>query len=40
VIVALKEAELHIDELAYWGYLKQQGEKYDNQEGYSWDFYR
>jgi uncharacterized protein (DUF362 family)/Ni,Fe-hydrogenase III small subunit len=40
VIDALKEAELHIDELAYWGYLKQQGEKYDNQEGYSWDFYR
>jgi uncharacterized protein (DUF362 family) len=40
VINALKEAELHIDELAYWGYLKQQGEKYDNQEGYSWDFYK
>jgi uncharacterized protein (DUF362 family) len=40
VIGALKEAELHIDELAYWCYLKQQGEKYDNQEGYSWDFYR
>ncbi len=40
VIDALKDAELHIDELAYWGYLKQQGEKYDNQEGYSWDFYR
>jgi len=40
VIGALKEAELHLDELTYWGYLKQQGEKYDNQEGYSWDFYR
>jgi Ni,Fe-hydrogenase III small subunit len=40
VINALKEAELHIDELAYWGYLKQQGEKYDDREGYSWDFYR
>ena len=40
VIDALKEAELHIDELAYWGYLKQQGEKYDNQEGYSRDFYK
>ncbi|MGZ3578695.1 MAG: DUF362 domain-containing protein [Syntrophales bacterium] len=40
VIKALKEAELHIDELAYWGYLRQQGEKYDNQEGYSWDFYK
>jgi uncharacterized protein (DUF362 family)/Ni,Fe-hydrogenase III small subunit len=40
VIDALKEAELHINELAYWGYLKQQGEKYDNQEGYSWDFYK
>ncbi len=40
VINALKDAELHIDELAYWGYLKQQGEKYDHQEGYSWDFYK
>ena len=40
VITALKEAELRVDELAYWGYLKQQGGKYDNQEGYSWDFYR
>lgn len=39
VIAALKEAELHINELAYWGYLKEQGEKYDKQEGYSWAFY-
>ena len=40
VIAALKDAELNINELAYWGYLKQQGKKYDNQDGYSWDFYR
>ena len=40
VIAALKEAELNINELVYWDYLKQQGEKYDNQDGYSWDFYR
>jgi uncharacterized protein (DUF362 family) len=40
VIGALREAQLNINELAYWGYLKQQGEKYDNQDGYSWDFYR
>jgi Ni,Fe-hydrogenase III small subunit len=40
VIAALKEAELRVNELAYCGYLKQQGEKYDNQEGYSRDFYK
>ena len=40
VIAALREAELDINERAYWGYLRQQGEKYDNQDGYSWDFYK
>lgn len=40
IIAALKEAELHISEGAYWGYMKQQSEKYNNQEGYSWDFYK
>jgi Ni,Fe-hydrogenase III small subunit len=40
VIAALKEAEIHIDERAYWAYMKQQGEKYDNQGGYCWDFYK
>ena len=40
VIEALRDAELDINEHAYWGYLKQQGEKYDNQDGYSWDFYK
>ena len=40
VIAALKDAELHINELMYWGYLKEQGEKYDKQEGYSWSFYK
>ena len=40
VVAALREAELHINERAYWGYMKQQGEKYDNQDGYSWDFYK
>ena len=40
IIAALKEAELHISEDAYWGYMKQQSEKYNNQEGYSWDFYK
>jgi uncharacterized protein (DUF362 family) len=39
VIAALREAEFGINELAYWGYLKQQGEKYDHQDGYSLDFY-
>ena len=39
VIAALREAGLDINELIYWGYLKQQGEKYDNQDAYSWDFY-
>jgi len=40
VIAALKDAELDINETVYWGYLRQQGEKYDNQDGYSWDFYK
>jgi len=40
VIAALKEAELHINELMYWGYLKEQGEKYDKQDGFSWAFYK
>jgi hypothetical protein len=40
VIAALKEAELDINEQAYWSYLKQQGEKYDHQDGYSLDFYQ
>jgi uncharacterized protein (DUF362 family)/Ni,Fe-hydrogenase III small subunit len=40
VISALREAALHVSESAYWGYMKQQGEKYDNQDGYSWDFYQ
>jgi Ni,Fe-hydrogenase III small subunit len=40
VIAALKEAELHINELMYWGYLREQGEKYDKQDGYSWAFYK
>jgi uncharacterized protein (DUF362 family)/Ni,Fe-hydrogenase III small subunit len=40
VMAALKEAGLDINELAYWGYLKQQGEKYDNQDGYSWALYQ
>ena len=40
VIAALRDAELDINEPAYWGYLRQQGEKYDNQDGYSWDFYK
>ena len=40
VINALKESELHINELMYWGYLKEQGEKYDKQEGFSWAFYK
>jgi len=40
VMAALREAGLDINEMAYWGYLKQQGEKYDGLDGYSWDFYQ
>jgi len=40
VIAALKEAGLDIHEQTYWGYLKQQGEKYDHKDGYSRDFYQ
>ena len=40
VIAALRAAELDINEPVYWGYLREQGEKYDNQDGYSWDFYK
>jgi len=40
VIAALKEAEIHIVERAYWDYMKQQSEKYDNQDDYSRDFYK
>jgi len=40
VIAALRDAELDINETVYWDYLRQQGEKYDNQDGYSWDFYK
>jgi uncharacterized protein (DUF362 family) len=40
VIAALKEAGLDIHEQMYWNYLKEQGEKYDQKDGYSWDFYR
>jgi uncharacterized protein (DUF362 family)/Ni,Fe-hydrogenase III small subunit len=40
VIAALRDAGIDINEPAYWGYLRQQGEKYDNQDGYSWDFYK
>jgi uncharacterized protein (DUF362 family)/Ni,Fe-hydrogenase III small subunit len=40
VIAALKKAELDIHEQTYWSYLKQQGEKYDHQDGYSLDFYQ
>ncbi|MCX5847755.1 MAG: DUF362 domain-containing protein [Deltaproteobacteria bacterium] len=40
VIAALRDAALDINETVYWDYLRQQGEKYDNQDGYSWDFYK
>ena len=40
VMAAMREACLDINELAYWGYLKQQGEKYDGQDGYFWNFYQ
>ncbi len=40
VVNAMKEAGLEVNELAYLGYLKQQGEKYNGKEGYAPDFYR
>jgi Ni,Fe-hydrogenase III small subunit len=40
VIAALRETGINIHEGTYWTYLKQQAEKYDNQEAYSWDFYK
>jgi Ni,Fe-hydrogenase III small subunit len=40
VIAALRDAALDISETVYWDYLRQQGEKYDNQDRYSWDFYK
>jgi Ni,Fe-hydrogenase III small subunit len=39
VIAALREAGIDINEGTYWAYLKQQADKYDNQDAYSWDFY-
>lgn len=39
VIAALRETGIDIHEGAYGAYLKQQAEKYNNQEAYSWDFY-
>ncbi len=39
VIAALREAGIDINEGTYWAYLKQQAEKYDNQDAFSWDFY-
>ena len=39
VIAALKDSGLEVNELVYLGYLKQQSEKYDGKDGYSWDFY-
>jgi len=40
VIAALKESGIDINEGTYWAYLKQQAEKYDNQDAYSWGFYK
>ena len=40
VIAALRETGINIHEGTYWTYLKQQSEKYNNQNTYSWDFYK
>ena len=40
IITALRESGLDINESAYYGYLTQQGEKYDNREGYDLNLYQ
>jgi NADH:ubiquinone oxidoreductase subunit B-like Fe-S oxidoreductase len=40
VIAALRETGINVHEGTYWTYLKQQSVKYNNQEAYSWDFYK
>lgn len=40
VVAALREAGMNVNEAAYHGYQKQQSEKYDGKEGYTWDFFR
>ena len=40
VMAALREAGLDINERAYFGYLDQQGRKYDGMEDFCWDFYK
>lgn len=39
VVDALKAAGLEVNELAYYGYMKQQGEKYDGKDGYDAGLY-
>jgi hypothetical protein len=39
-MAALREAGLDINERAYFGYLDQQGRKYDGMEDFCWDFYK
>lgn len=40
LVAALKSAGLEVNELAYVGYAKQQSEKYNGKEGYTWDFFK